>query len=369
MGENEYYNIRLAIIFERQTPYDMTTNLLPSNAKDWAKTAKACGIRVEEYLAKGDSFQSGSRFSSTDFLRLRILHVQHQTTNLLPHHHENCLPKALITSVKAKFDTSCEFQALRHLVTPENIESWTVEDSRKAPQFAVGLEHLHLIIRKQKENSGSSEDRAPPKIFPSSPRKTRSMTKAVDVQSSTDISTHLSNLKLDPIHHSGVTPQTPIQNPKSISKYDLDDYLIPPSSIASTMPPELQRIVDEYKQAMFEMGDEQTVNACLVALIMPVAWILGRSGCVHLDRKPLQLRRGDGEILYEARVDGIITESTKDGNLVKSIMEVKRGLRGGKTDVRMQEGAQMAAFIYSDKNSLEKGHKRYNAHAVLQTVN
>ena len=118
-----------------------------------------------------------------------------------------------------------------------------------------------------------------------------------------------------------------------------------------------------YKQALFEMGDEQTVNSCLVALLIPVAWILGHSRCIHLDRKPLQLRSRDGNIIYEARVDGVITDSK--GSAAKSIMEVKRGLRGSKTDVRMQEGAQMAAFIYSDQTVLGKGKEKQVFHSVL----
>ena len=36
-----------------------------------------------------------------------------------------------------------------------------------------------------------------------------------------------------------------------------------------------------------------------------------------------------------------------DGKEIESFIEVKRALRGRKKDVRMQEGAQMTAFIYS----------------------
>ncbi|MCJ1456284.1 hypothetical protein MMC28_006644 [Mycoblastus sanguinarius] len=116
------------------------------------------------------------------------------------------------------------------------------------------------------------------------------------------------------------------------------------------MDSQTQEAQEKYKRMMFEKGDEQTVNACLVALIMPVEWIFGRSGTVHLDREPQQLRGDDGELLYKACVDGVIAGTN---SVTKSFIEVKRDLRGKDKGVRMQEGAQMAAFIFQDEQDLD----------------
>ena len=133
-------------------------------------------------------------------------------------------------------------------------------------------------------------------------------------------------------------------------------------SYASTMDSQTQEAQEKYKRMMFEKGDEQTVNACLVALIMPVEWIFGRSGTVHLDREPQQLRGDDGELLYKACVDGVIAGTN---SVTKSFIEVKRDLRGKDKGVRMQEGAQMAAFIFQDEQDLDNSKPRYGALAVL----
>ena len=90
-----------------------------------------------------------------------------------------------------------------------------------------------------------------------------------------------------------------------------------------------------------------------------MAHILGSVGRVRWDREPFQVLKKnatDEKALYEARVDGLIME--RNGKDIQAFMEVIRGLRGIRKEVRMQEGAQMAAFIYSKGRNV--GARRYN---------
>ena len=92
----------------------------------------------------------------------------------------------------------------------------------------------------------------------------------------------------------------------------VDDWLSPipfPSasialSISSSKNQDLQEVIDSYKREMFEVtGYEQTVNAYLIDLIIPVSSILGSSGRVRFNRKPFQVLKKnaiDGKALYEA---------------------------------------------------------------------
>ncbi|KAL6715205.1 hypothetical protein ACLMJK_007469 [Lecanora helva] len=89
---------------------------------------------------------------------------------------------------------------------------------------------------------------------------------------------------------------------------------------------------------------------------MPVAWIIQYDGGVSIDRRAFKLKFPDSDDhLYEARVDGITTDG-KGG--VRSFMEVKAALRVDRQDVRVQESAQMAAFINNDTNPLSEGQSR-----------
>ncbi len=60
---------------------------------------------------------------------------------------------------------------------------------------------------------------------------------------------------------------------------------------------------------------------------------------------------GERALLYEARVDGVVIE--KNLRNTQGFMEVKRDLRFQKKEVRMRQGAQMAAFVYSKGSSTE----------------
>ena len=84
------------------------------------------------------------------------------------------------------------------------------------------------------------------------------------------------------------------------------------STVASPNNRDLQAAINKWKKELSQIiGDEQTVNVCLMSLIIPVASMLGSSGRIPFDREAFQVLKShptDDEALYEARVDGLIME-------------------------------------------------------------
>ena len=314
--------------------------LLPDRKSSWETAAARLNI-PSGLLSAGQAFRSGSNFSESDFLRLRIIHKSTYARQLFL----TVLPKASVKRMAQALDDSTDIKTLREILpNRECIQNWTSEDARKSGQFSVGLEHLALIATlPEKDDVDQNPDHDPlsSRII-NSPRIRRPVVRFGQID--TNLSDRLSKLQLD--------PQTPTK--KANVTADMWDTPISLAS-ASTEPsflspkdPDLEATVNNFNREMFQAGDEQTVNACLVALIIPLASILGSRGRVRLDRKPFQVLKKnavDGRALYEAQVDGIIMGV--DGKEIESFMEVKRALRGRRKNVRMQEGAQMAAFIYS----------------------
>ena len=71
-------------------------------------------------------------------------------------------------------------------------------------------------------------------------------------------------------------------------------------------PPSSKGSVAKYEQAKVDVRDEQTVNQCLINLMLPIAWHLDISGNLDPERRAFKFFL-EGEIGYEARVDGIVT--------------------------------------------------------------
>ncbi|RDH37517.1 hypothetical protein BDQ94DRAFT_157058 [Aspergillus welwitschiae] len=119
-----------------------------------------------------------------------------------------------------------------------------------------------------------------------------------------------------------------------------DDDFPEPASIStggSLGPEELLR------EMYPPVDDEQIVNVALVSFLQALTDYfpsLGSSWTIH--RKPLKAKFNDAE--YEARTDGYLRGKV-DGE-VRALIEVKAALREhSRLEIRMQEGAQMVAWL------------------------
>ena len=322
-GTRELYRVS-SYEFNSSQTLDMAS--LPGLPDEWNTLFKREGLERSGSSVHDFSFSSGSKFVLRDFLPLRILYGDTTAPERMKVQQAECLPDKLRHEVAEKISPHSHFRPLKKILEANNFKNWNATSTQRVPLFAVGLEHLHLIAKKGQAKSGHFYEQE--KIFKTSATQPDSL------------SGPMGNLSMAVDESFG---------PEESAIADQSTLSVAPEPHGVDL--KVQRTEERLKHAMFEKGDEQTVNACLVALIMPVAWMLGRHGIIHLDREPQRLLDKNGILLYEACVDGVITGS--NGN-TKSFMEVKADLRAYKKDVRMQIAAQMAAFIFQKSEKAEQ---------------
>ena len=331
-----------------------TPRNLPTNRSKWLDMTKNSNATS---FAGGDFLPSGSQFALPHFLRLHILHrpggkrpdAKGFIQDLAEDHRE-CFPKKLSEELKIALNKDKEIQYLsKVLANAQNVHQWKKKGFVPSGRFAVGLELLHLIVARTPLSDDTEQDDAgTPKVF--SPYNTRSHAK----KAMPDLTSPLARLSLQ----SGVPPQTPTSKGGFVWEEDISQTSIDlsPGSVMSPPNTELRRIEDDYERTLLVTGDEQTVNACLIALLIALSHVLGSTGRIHFDRVSFLVRRADEEPLFRTCVDGVI--KTAKGR-IKGFVEVKRYIRSERLEVRMQEAAQMAAFIYENSKSLDE--KRYHS--------
>lgn len=327
---------------------------LPRDPSDWRQAARSNNIGHTQSLRAGTEFVSGSKFEIKHFLRLRVLYIEEQRPANLAKSLD--FPRENLEEMKKilKKDTDASFLNF-FLQGNENIgRDWNMDKVKKASKFAVAMENLHLIAIRKVRVIEKDEDISDRKII-SSPSKTR-------------LSTHYNEMS-----HSTTAPSTPTPRPQQIG-YELssfddsnDDFgmsllsMDSPEEVISAPNSDLRGAKDDFERSGFSPGDEQTVNAALVALIMALSWILGQTGRIHHDRMKFSISKDDKTYLYSACVDGVIKHL--NGDEYNGFMEVKRAFRGANSSVRRQIAAQMAAFIYEQdavpaEKEIEKENKK-----------
>ncbi|KAK2801625.1 hypothetical protein FQN50_007686 [Emmonsiellopsis sp. PD_5] len=106
------------------------------------------------------------------------------------------------------------------------------------------------------------------------------------------------------------------------------------------------------KEAFPSVSDENVVNTGLVCFASVVTYsINGVKAHWSQERKGYKVGEKKGTKLYEARTDGHLF-LPNDGNS-KVIVEVKPMMREESARVRMQETAQMAAWIHVERDTIE----------------
>lgn len=310
---------------------------LPTRPGDWRQAAKRNNIDHTQSLSAGTDFVSGSKFEVKHFLRLRVLYIEEARPKTLAN--SPGFPRESLNEIEQilKKDAHASFLK-KFLQGRENLgRDWNADKAKKAGKFAVAMENLHLIANRKVREMKDDEDIDDRKII-SSPPKPR-------------LGAHYHE-----ISHSTTAPSTPTPRPQQfneeLSAFDNsnDDFgmsflsMDSPEQAISAPNSDLRGAIHNFERSGFSPGDEQTVNAALVALIMALSWILGHTGRVHHDRIKLSIPKDDKTYLYSACVDGVIKHLNRDE--YNGFMEVKRAFRAENSSVRRQIAAQMAAFIY-----------------------
>lgn len=309
---------------------------LPTTRAAWKQSARRKGIGHTQALTAATDWPSGSKFQFEHFLRLRVLYTALRHPRTLGG--SDGFPKEGVVRVKKLLDADAHASFLKGFMqNTEGIKSdWNVDSARQSGKFAIPLEHLHLIAKRGVDVMKASEDIIDRKID-CSPRKTRSMTQSSAPHPARPFETPTK-----------MGPQLPLEPPSmSDGSDDLGmSYLSMASPEERFSPPnsDLRRAQDSHERSNFSRGDEQTVNAMLVDLMVVLSLLLGSTGRIHYDRARYTIPKDAENDLYSACVDGLIMHLTEDK--LNGFMEVKGNLRGVNVSVRRQIAAQMAAFVF-----------------------
>ncbi|RSL50666.1 hypothetical protein CEP54_011824 [Fusarium duplospermum] len=199
--------------------------------------------------------------------------------------------------------------------------------------YALARYYQHLCtLNKDRANKSSQ-----PKVH-FTPRQTRSMARAAAAAAEGSPSARQKE------------PRTPPQNDLANA---MDDLLLEPnkddpfSTPLSFMASPSDDADDE--EVCKAIEDEQIVNTALVSFLNALTLHSSAQGEWSLYRMPFVVRSADGSKVFEARVDGILRDSSSGTG---AIIEVKPMARYNEVAVenkiRMQETAQMAAWIAAE---------------------
>ncbi|KAL9127655.1 MAG: hypothetical protein Q9175_007689 [Cornicularia normoerica] len=318
---------------------------LPTTKAAWQRSARRNGIGHTLALTAGTNWVSGSKFQFEHFLRLRVLYTEERSPQKLAECPEFSEERMDLMARCLQRDADAAFLE-NFLKDRTRLRShWNPENARKSGKFAIALELLALIAKRGVDLMNDSEDISDHKID-WSPPKTRSMTQSNAHYHARPFEETPTKLPSRP--PTWLPPQHWLDPPST--NEDSDDLGMSNLSIMSPeekfSPPDSdrRRAQDSHERSEFFPGDEQTVNAALVALMMALSWLLGRTGRVHHDRAKFSIPNDSETCLYSACVDGLVMHFDRDK--YSGFMEAKRDFRGQNSSVRRQIAAQMAAFIY-----------------------
>ena len=309
------------------------TDDFPTTKSKWRQAAKGNGIGFTKPLADGIAFVSGSKFQNEHFLRLRVLYLMGKPLEQI--HKHSGFDRSHLEKMQGILENDAAAVFLKGFLRKggELERNWDVESARSSGIFAIAMEHLHLIAGRVPRDMGENEDKTDDDIV-----LTRNMTQS---------GAHHRSLSNSTIPFS-TPPRRPPKNyyESPASDFDVSALTIStPGQEFAQIGDEIRREENKFQRSNFAPGDEQTVNAALVALIIALSWLLDLTGRVRHDRESFSIPTKDGETdLFKAAVDGLILQLGNDK--CNGFMEVKRDHRGENKAVRRQIAAQMAAFIY-----------------------
>lgn len=329
--------------------------MLPITQQEWQKAAEMNNV-LNVSIYELDKYQSGSEIRHEQFLLLKILWMPHQQADfsrsqnrqkwLSEQHYKkakdllgdlNCW-NLYLTSLRDHPPASLRNRAFPDLgtFTLVRYHQCQVERAKTTENTSCKFSPVASRTRdaiKGRSFAGSSVEQATPSRIP---RPTSTFTRSIEPVTPARMIKDLESLQLDSEDRdSAISAQYPQSG-------TLSDYSPMDAGLAANFP---------------ATEDEQIVNTALILFLNAVTIHFGVPADWTLHRKALRLGE-KGNRGFEARVDGFL-RSYKDE--IKAILEVKPCTRDSKIDkIRMQEGAQMAAWISQypgDYESFRKNNK------------
>ncbi|KAI0810311.1 hypothetical protein GGR55DRAFT_646127 [Xylaria sp. FL0064] len=329
----------------------MAATPLPETHSDWSFNVQKLGLTGKSIHEAG-SVSSGSRFGLGEFLLLRILWPEENKARQLYLMYQNTKP---LEEVKVFLDGG-----VVKTIWSNYLQSTLKSKEHLAKEGYAGLGTFSLVryhqLQSQHWKFGNGDTRSKVDFSPPISSRTRSQTSGIPTTPTRapkglDIEDPLAALTLDDAPASSHSTQHSTSSSGSLST--------PPGQGDNYYPP----------GALSEaIEDEQIVNTALIEYLNALA--------IHhpqleadwtLHRLPLVARNiRTGAKTYEARIDGYLRRRRDNAPLV--ILEVKPHRRLAKeAEIRMQEGAQMAAWIsqYPPRNLEDMRQKNYRERRLL----
>ncbi|KAI0467625.1 hypothetical protein F4859DRAFT_493029 [Xylaria cf. heliscus] len=319
---------------------------LPSNPRNWNNESQFLEWKsIHQYgLAC-----SGSEISREQFLLLRTLWVEHDAKQLYGRDRSIWIDESKFREAQQFLCSGAVAPAWEQFLKSTSTEVELLEQSGYA-----GL-HTFSLVKYHQAQSGTltseENDSAKVDMSPIAKRTRNKLKQRVDGQSSPTPAPKLADIdqKMGGINMGDVSPdRLPTTPDRGGSRAP---YRTPEDASSPFEDPRMFKAIQ----------DEQIVNTALIEYLNALA-----IHCIQLEanwtlhRLPLIARDHRGAKTYEARVDGYLKRRLDDYPLV--IIEVKPFSRNRKkTAIRMQESAQMAAWInqYRPPNMSElRGSKR-----------
>ena len=179
---------------------------------------------------------------------------------------------------------------------------WNLDSFDQSGKFDIPLEHLHLIAKRTVKRLNEDEDSSDTKIVWSPPK-----TRRVVPLHAIDRARLPETPSKPPLESSRLRPQGPKTYDESNNPYD-DDLGISGLSISypqeqlSSSGSDVERAKDSHDRSEFSRGDEQTVNAALVDLMIALSALLDHTGRIHHDRAKFVIPKDAETHLYSASV-------------------------------------------------------------------
>ncbi|KAG8530571.1 uncharacterized protein KY384_005074 [Bacidia gigantensis] len=271
----------------------------------------------------------GSSFSDQNVLSTRVIYNRYPQKGELESQHGDLIQTTTTQLVSSKLTK--DFGILEDAVSrSEYFESPTKELMKTAGQWVPAIECMHLIVTRATEEETSfvkpSENRP---VTRSQSRLMPAKDTAIDNQVEEDVDSTGQDLSILTI----ISDES-----------DQEEQ----SFIQSTSH---RQEVEKEKMDEFVSGDEQTVNAVLILLIMPLASIDGVYGRVRFDRRQYRVIN-EKECIFSAKVDGIVLgqfQGKPEYLRTVTFFEAKRALsRSDDATYRRQICAEMAAIIHNE---------------------
>ncbi|TAQ89487.1 hypothetical protein B7494_g2163 [Chlorociboria aeruginascens] len=286
---------------------------LPYTAATWQATLTRTEAVPEGEGKRSEQQASASKIELEQFLRLRVLWRVQGISKLNSYQHG--VPKTALEQALSQLNELDPWQEYLRCVERGQLSGPL---SQKLGVFALVLKHqreVKKVVPEVQEDNRYNLRKQQEVLYPSEPEGTPVRSSTTREFLGKDLPSTPITQTMQSLQDFSFTPQTPLAKARA-----LDIEMFP------------------------ENPDEQIVNTALINFLEAITIHLPCPAYWSLHRKAFRIEK------FEARVDGYLAQ--EGTGHIKAIIEVKAALRNRQeysSRVRMQEGAQMAAWIFTDK--------------------